>query len=494
MPTIEFVGQSSQDPDNTAANTSRLLNLYREAINGRSQWVLKSVLGMEAFTQIDGVFLRAMKEVRGVLYIVLGGGLYKVTESGTQTYLAAIADSERTTIDSNNGKVTIAADGRYYVWDGTELAEVTAASLSDLTDANNTYGYASDADISDVVFIGQRSVIIFADRRVQWSDVTEPKKLDALNFATTESRDDNNLRGVVIGGVLWIMKERSIERWSQTPTGLAAIANYTIDRGLKAFGLMVRVPQGVFFVGSDNRAYIGSGQGLGAPISNRAVETSITSQTPTDCFYYADEGHEFYVIRFSDRPAWCFDLATGEWHERSETADYGPWTAVQCSEAFGDFFVGTETGGIHKLARCNEDVNEALHRRAVSRSLRMDGNRFVVRSLEFLGRVGRSELGREEFKVLDVGNGLVLSPGDASALVVSENDQEARPAVMALRVSKDYGQTWGAPKMRTMGDQGEYDTRMIFRGLGQTRSFTIDVTITDPSELTLDGSATVELA
>ena len=85
MPQVEFVGQSSQDPDNTGANPSRLLNLYREAIGGRSQRVLKSVLGMAPFADIDGVFLQAMHEVRGAIYIVLGGGLYKVTENATVT-------------------------------------------------------------------------------------------------------------------------------------------------------------------------------------------------------------------------------------------------------------------------------------------------------------------------------------------------------------------------------------------------------------------------
>lgn len=464
MPTIEFVGQSSQDPDNKPANTSRLLNLYRETVSGRTARVLKSVLGMQEFSQLDAVFMRAMHEVRGVLYVVAGGNLFSIASTSTATLLGTIPDSPATTISSNNGKVTIVANGNYYIWDGETLERVTAVTLSEQDDENNTYGFASDADIVDVTFIGQRSVIVYADRVVQWSDVTQPALLDALNFASTESRDDNNLRAAPIGGALWVFKEQSIERWQQNATGLLPIANYTIDRGLKARNLLVEVPQGVFFIGNDGRAYIGAAQGLGTPISNRAVETSIETQSATNVFYYADEGHEFYVIRFSDRPAWCFDLAAGEWHERSEGAHFKAWSAVNAAAAFDGFYVGTETGGVHKLARTNQDIDAPLYRRAVSRSLRMEGNRFVVRSLEFLGRVGRSLL----------------------------NNATRQPAKIMMRVSRDYGQTWGAPKVRSMGDQGDYDQRMVFRSLGQARSFTVDVTISDPADLTLDAEATIE--
>ena len=111
MPQVEFVGQSSQDPDNTGANPSRLLNLYREAIGGRSQRVLKSVLGMAPFADIDGVFLQAMHEVRGAIYIVLGGGLYKVTENATVTRLGTVAESEAPSISSNNGDITVVSGG-----------------------------------------------------------------------------------------------------------------------------------------------------------------------------------------------------------------------------------------------------------------------------------------------------------------------------------------------------------------------------------------------
>ena len=447
MPTIEFVGQSSQDPDNTAANTSRLINLYREAAGGRSPMVLKSVLGMAAFADIDGVFLRAMREVRGVLYIALGGGLYKVTASGTVTLLGAITESEDTTISSNNGKVTIAAGGDYFVWDGSAITQPTTGGFS---------------AIGDVGYIGQRTILLEAGgRRVQPSDVADPSTFDAGEVSTTETRDDYNLRGVQIGSGFWIFKERSLEVWGQTTTGIK-YAGLTIDRGLKARGLLAEVPTGVFFVGNDNRAYIAAGQGLGPPISNLAVETSIATQLPTHAFYYADEGHEFYVIRFSDRPAWCFDIASGEWHERAEGEDFGPWSAVSAVSAFGGHYVGTVLGDIYRLDRNDQDATQPLYRRAVSKSLRMDGKRFRVSMLEFLGKVGFSSLGR--------------------------------PAKMMMRVSGDYGQTWGAPKERSMGSLGDYDTRVVYHGLGQHRSVTVDVTLSDPADLTLDASATVEVA
>lgn len=437
---VEFVGQSARDADNAWANSSRLLNLYREPV-GDDRTVLKGVLGTEAFAVVTGATCRAAEAIAGTMYVAQGGRLWSVSSAGVATNLGAINDSAETSISGNNGKVTVTAGGAYYVWDGSTLTTPTAGAFS---------------DFGSVTFFGQLTVLTErGGRRVQWSNVAEPTTLDGLNFATTESRDDDNLRVLPIAGGLWFFKEKSIERWYQNGADIAAVPGGTIETGLKAYNLLTALPNGAFFIGQDGKAYLVQG-GQMQPVSTVAIETSIKSETPARCFYYQDEGHEFCVIQFAGRPAWVFDVSTGSWHERAEGTDLGAWTAEACVGAYGAFFACTPSG-IYKLTRNSVDVSGPLVRRAVGKTFQ-SGERFKVNQLRFFGKVGTA----------------------ASAVTLE------------LRMSRDDGNTWTLPKDRSMGALGEYGTEIVFRALGQFRQATAEVTITNPYDVTLDAVAFVK--
>ncbi len=57
---VEFCGQSSRDPDNWQASSSRLVNCYREPSQGKTGHTIKSDLGTSAFSSVSGVFFRAI--------------------------------------------------------------------------------------------------------------------------------------------------------------------------------------------------------------------------------------------------------------------------------------------------------------------------------------------------------------------------------------------------------------------------------------------------
>ncbi len=457
MAVVEFVGQSAQDSDNGQVSTSRLINLYREPVKhgDRTRYALKSVLGREAFCDFGTVFLRALGEVDSKLYAASGSALYQVTKSGDAVRLGAIPDSEETTItgsrNNTTGNVTICADGRYFVWDGDTLTEPAAGAFS---------------NFASVSYIGGYTVLIEKDgRRVQWSDLADPTTLPGVNFATTEQRDDNNLRAMVIGGNLWIFKERSIEIWYVTgasgASALAPVSGQVIDTGLKAFGLLAKFRAGAFFVGEDGIAYISDGTGI-RPVSTTAVETAIADGDPTHCFYYEDEGHKFCVIRFQDRPAWVLDTSTGEWHERAEGAEHSAWQTVAMTKAFGKWISGDNLGELFTMARNNVDGPNELLRTAVSRTVFNDHEPFVVDKLEFSGRVGRSKLSRDP-------QGWI-------------------------RVSKDHGATWSLSKHRSWGALGEYDHRVTYRNMGQFRQFTVELNMSDPVDIPINASASLSLS
>lgn len=437
MTQIEFVGQSSRDGDFEGGNTGRLVNVYREPIvgGGRAQNALKSVLGLDSFAQLSGVFVRAMAEIDGKLFAVCGGALYEIGSDGTVTTLGAVNDSAETSIAGNNGDVTVAAGGDYYLWDGATLTNPTAGAFS---------------DFGAVDYIGNYTVITEqAGRRFQWSDIADASDLPGLNFSTADGRDDLCVRPFAINGALYIFKETSHEVWYVT--GQAAEAAFerqvggVFDIGLKAFGLICRIPQSAFFVGDDNRAYVVAG-GL-RPVSTPPVETSLRYDQPECCFMYEDEGHTFCVVTFASRPAWVYDVATGEWHERAAGVALGPWDVTASAKFGGIWYAGRDDGKVLAFARVNADDGHPLVREVTSRTLYQDGQRMRVSEVEVFPRQGRSE-----------GN-------------------------VMLSVSRDGGNVFGDPKVRAIGPVGNYGNRVIWRNLGQCRQFTARLRWTDTADI-----------
>jgi hypothetical protein len=443
---VEFAGPSNQDADNVAADPGRLFNLYRQPM-GDSRKAVKSVLAMDKLSDIPGGMCRAMGVVQGTLYLVHGGALYSVGPDGGFVYCADIPDSPETTLAGNNGKVTVVANGRYFVWDGSVLTEPTPGAFD---------------DFASVDFIGQVSMLVEKNgRRYQWSELVDPVTLDGLDFATTETRDDLNVRGMTFGPEFWIFKETSIERIAPNPAAATSsqrfvyIPGSTIDKGLMAFGLLCRMDTGGFFVANDGKAYVCSAGGMLQRVSVPPVETAIAQGNPVTAFYYKDEGHEFVCIAFTDRPAWCFDITTNEWHERGEGV-LDPWSVRHAARAYDADFVCNDSGAFCKLARTNEDFSGPLRRIAVSRVVGGENKRFRVSRMQVNFRTGFT-------------------------------------GTAMLRTSQDRGMTWSAPKERSLGGVGEYRTQVAWRALGMFRNFVCELSIADPVDAPFESMAVLDV-
>lgn len=447
---VEFVAQSDRNASFPAANSARLINMFAEALpaGSRSGYQLRGVLGQVDFSNVGGVFLRAMEAVGGNLFAASGGNLVQVTISGGTAVLGAIADDGKTLIAGNDGDVTITAGGLYYVWDGATLTTPAAGAFSSFGAHDVLGGYT---------IITERN-----GSRFQWSNLFDAKTLDGLNYATAEGRDGPLIRPVVVNGNVLLFKENSYEVW--TLSGLAnenafSSLNSVRDIGLKSHRFVARFPNGVFFIGSNNRAYI-TGGGSETDISTPAVIAAIETGNVSDCFYYEQAGHGFCVIRFHDRPAWVCDITQNMmWHERA--TGEGAWDAMKCAYFNGSWHVGGQGGFVHRLAPVFADDGAPMLRRAVSLTAANGGQQFTAAKLEFFGNVGEVNIGRE-------------------------------PEMM-MRLSGDNGKTWGRIRSRGLGGLGEYETRVTFRALGQFRQMTAEITITDPADIRLLSGAEVDL-
>lgn len=441
---IEFAGQSERDSDNPQADPSRLINVYRERVGTGTAW-LKSVPGMAPLAVLPGTFVTAMENVSDRLFAICAGDLHRIQADGS-TELIGSVETGRASIAGNNGKVTVAAGGRYFVWDGTSLTEPVAGAFS---------------EFGSVEYFDNYTVLTEAGgRRFQWSELADPTDLPGLSFSTADGRDDNLVRPMALHGHLVLFKERSHELWYNTgeagANAFLRVAGGVRDVGLRAHDLITRFTGAAFMVGSDNRAHLVTPAGL-QPVSTIAVETAIKLHGPQSCVSYEDEGHTFCAIIFRDAPAWVYDVATGEWHERASGTDLGRWVVSRSARLGREWVVGSAGGQISVLRRVNTDGPTPLVREATSQTLYLDGARGILRELELFPERG----------------------------IVA--------AHMDLEISRDGGMTWTPPKPRPVGPVGQYGRRVIWRGLGQARQLNARIRWTEPFDMSLSTKARVQM-
>lgn len=461
-----------------------MINLYPSpaAEGARAAYNLRSVPGTRSFLTLPGPFFRAMKTVEGTLYAICRGVLYQVTSGGSAVQIASVADDPNTTMAGHRSSVTIAADGTYYRWSGAALT---------------TPGSGRISNVGSVTFSDQYTILSERDgREVEWTEAGQPGSRNALYFATTEGRDDNNIRAVSSGAYVWMLKQKSTEIWANagaTTLAFQRIPGGVIDTGLLGFNLVCNLPVGLFFVGHDKVAYITEGAGL-RPVSTPNVDQALSEETPTHCFYYEDRGHRFCVIRFANRPAWVYDVSMGLWHERSTGASHQAWAVIAAEYAYGQWHLATQNGAIYRLGTAPVDADGTMRRTVVSQPLYPDGDRFSVNLLEFMGNFGAGSVTETGPNWLTDELGFPLQHEDGSYML-AENQLEVqtieRPARMWIRVSRDGGRTWGNPKHRDIGKLGQYQATCRFRAMGQFRQMTVEANMTDPVDVLLLSEANV---
>lgn len=452
---VEFAAQSSRDGLNPSANTARMVNCYLEPamLGGKGAYQIRAVPGMAAFSDLERVWMRAAKVYGDEIYVICGGGLFRVAGNGAATLLGEVGESVEAGLAENTGKLTIVSAGAYHTWDGTTL---------------NTPATGAITDVASVSYLGGYTILTELDgRRIQWSGLADPEAFSGLDFASAETTDKPLIRGVVWRDVLMLFKAESIEQWARTggagPDAFQRIPGADMDIGLRSYGLVTTFPAGLAFASSDGKIMLFAG--AMKPISTPPVEVALTESGPQRMFYYERRGHGFICVTFADGPAWCFDISTASWHERDE--DGQPWSAVLSLKHGDNWYVGSDLGRVAKLtARC-EDFGSIMVRRAVSLPL-YQSQPFTVAKLELFPRFG-----------LDT---------------QSDGPPDEREAQISIRTSRD-GVTFGPEKIRSLGATGRYDLRASWRNLGQFRQTAVfEARISALDDIPLMSSAEVVLA
>jgi hypothetical protein len=438
---IPFVGGSYQ-LDFRKADVQRAVNLYPSIVEsgtGKVPAVLNAVPGMTLFADL-GAEIRGIHEAAGRLFVVAGAGLYELTSAGASTLLG--------TLSTSTGLVDMAAGLlQLVIVDGPNGYVLTLASNVFARIASSAFYGSARVGFLDGYFLFIRP----DTQQFYWSAIDQAQTLDALDFASAESSPDELVSVLIDHRDLMLFGSKTVEGWRNTGSTSIFERNEgaIMEVGCVAAHSAQKLDSTFLWLGSDANGHgvVWMANGYRPQrVSNLAVEQLIQSSTDltqASAYTYQQDGHSFYCLNAPGlETTLCFDVSTGQWHDRAELVD-GEWEPIRgvCHAfCFNKHLIGAEDGKVYWLDKTKNTLDgDVLARERVSPH-----------------EPKRADEPREFPKFVlncDVGNG----KADGSA-----------PAVQ-LRYSNDSGRTWSQWRTASLGAQGDYGRPVTFRRLGQVK-------------------------
>lgn len=300
-------------------------------------------------------------------------------------------------------------------------------------------------------------------------------EINTLDFTSSEGSPDIVLALAVINRYLYVFNEKTTEVYANTGNAdfpFERIQGGFLETGCAAAGSVAKVGGNICFLArsEEGEGSVFSVEGLTLKrISTHAIEQAIRGYadiSTATAYSYLSGGHLFYVLNF-DEATWVYDLSTGMWHERAYTnagdlerhrAQYCAYVPSLKVHLVGDY----ATNEVFVLSESKySDNGNAITRLRTSPYVSAEGDRV---------RFNRFQLDMETGIGLD---GAV---------------QGSEPSVM-LDWSNDNGHTWSSESWALAdagsGNIGAYQTRVVWRRLGQARDRVFRVKITDPVKVRL---------
>lgn len=421
---------------------SRLVNAFAEISEGDKAelYSIQGIPGLTVFCDIGSLPIRGMHRMGTTLYVVAGTGLYSVDAAGNETLLGTIPGTNPVRMFDNGLELAIQdGDVTGYVWDGATLA--TPVDLPSVSDGCYIDGYFvwTVADSDQFVLSGIDTGTIY----------------NPLDIATVEGSPDN-LVGVVndhreilfFGGATSSTPSTEIFYNSGAADfPFERTGNAFLERGCADRDSIVKMDNGTLFVGDDKIVYRLDSY-TPVRISTHAVEKVLAQATWFRGFTYTEEGHKFYSLN-TDVGNWSYDVATGAWAERQSFGlDY---YRVGCAaSAYGKTLFGdNQTGKIYEPSLDVHSENGVAMPVTIELPPIGDGvKRKTLYSLEIFMETGVGDLTTTDPQIL-------------------------------LRYSKDGNRSWSNEMSRSLGAQGVYATRAVFRINVEFRQLQLCISLPD---------------
>ena len=390
--------------------------------------------------------------------------------------------------------------GTYTVSTSQTVASETLYALNwtVIPSSDGAFTGGNTVDIVDNYFVYNRP------NSQQWgaSNLLSPVS-PALSYSAKDGAPDNLVSLIVDHREVYLLGEASSEAWvdvGAVPFPFQRIPGTSTQHGIAAKFSMSRVGNSFAYVSKNSRGQAQVMQMNGYQpqrISTHAVENTLVNQNISDAisWTYQLEGHEVFVVTFpsigTNGLTWAYDVTTGMWHKWLYTNNLGQYERHRgnCAALFqgmvlcGDY----SNGNIYEIDSTNyTDNGQNVRRLRRAPHLVTDLQRqfFDELQIQFQPGVGTTGLSAGSFpnnvQIIPAGQTFTVLAGQSfylQATVVSPTTDN--PQAM-LRWSNDGGSTWSREYWVSIGQEGKYKNRAIWRRLGTARDRIYEVSISDP--------------
>jgi hypothetical protein len=512
MADFGFVGPSYEAPS-IYQDAQECINFYPEIDpfkQDRGAIALYPTPGLTQILQLNNAPVRGMRALSGGKYliIIVGSKVYSIVYSNgyvstqignltTTTGSVSITDNQT----YNNGLTAYIVDGpNRYTW----IASTNTFAIISTTDGPWTGG-----NVCDVV----DNYIIYNQPNTQnWATTTVNVTTSPALYGSKDGSPDNLVSLIVDRRQVFLLGEVTTEVWTDVGSTIQGITTFPFQRvpgtnmqhGCAAPFSIARFAEMFMFVSKDTRgqAIIGAIQGYQfVRLSTHAVEQTLMNQSIEDAvaYTYQLEGHEMYVVSFpSIDLTWVYDLTTKMWHKWlswDQASGYHRHRS-NCGAFFNNvYLVGDyQNGKIYQLDNAvYTDNGNTIRRLRRAPHLVADLQRqyFNELQIQFQPGVGTTGLSYPLQHNQLTPYSIYISP--SAIYTLKQNDQlgvEATAPITnetpttypqaMLRWSSDGGSTWSNEHWVTIGQQGKYRNRAIWRRLGWSRDRIFEVAVSDP--------------
>ena len=461
---------------NSSYDCQRLVNMYvlpDESQLGRNGEIAQLVR-TPGLTQLvpsnDQPGKCVYKASDGNLYYATNIALYKIigniTSTWSSTFIGWITLPGPVQISDNGTYLFIVSAGVGYSYN---MSTGVIAPITGVNPNSTTYfdGY--------VVFSNYQT------NKFYWTDLYSTS-VNGLNFASAEANADKIVGLINNNEDLWIFGEKTTELWYDAGTGNVVFQRrpgILIETGCAAANTVQKITTNrLMWLAVDDRSspYVVMAIGYTVTkVSTFAQDQAWANLTAEQiagatAYTYMQDGSMFYVLNIPGTAStWVFDVTTSDliqahtWHERATYSDDNiesrHWAESHVYHQGKHVVCDYRNGAIYFYDVDGYTDNGTLIRRVrVSPHLSNSGTRMFYDSLTIDFKVG-------------VGN-----------------SNTPDPQIM-LEYSNDGGKTWSNQLFKSVGNQGSFSSRVIFRQLGLARDRVFKLTLTDPVDWAISGAS-----
>lgn len=470
----QFIGPSYRARSQAIA-ADTLINLYLEVTENPAetkQSAYYGTPGLKLLLTVGTTGCRGCYSQDGRTFVVVGDTLYELN-------LTTLVATNRGMIVNDGKPVSFASNGR----GGEQLAIVGGGQLKILTLTTNVLSAPvllplTNAPVMIDFMDGYFLLLELNTIRVWFSALENGLSWNALDFFANSQTSDNNVGLKVVRGRIYVFGSQNSEIFYDSGNATTPFVPYPgsimLEGAVTPWAITV-LGETVYWLAQDNQGrnrMVSTTAATPTEISTPPISFALASYSTIDdaeVLAYEQEGHPFVVWTFpTGDQSWAYDAREQQWHQRDNWDQVAGashrWRARGLCATGATLLTGDyATGAIYALDLDTFTDNGQMIRRARRAPYLSAENQFLF--------LQRFELG------IQAGVGLNSGQGIAPALMLS--------------VSRDGAQTWTPPTTASMGAQGGYTTRAVWRNLGRVRAdrFVAEVTVTDPVRVVIGPGA-----